>query len=456
MEPLTNTSPSRPPHKGAAFIDRFFQSPYIHYLSQLALYGCQKLIGWLGPRLQSADPASQTAPPSALSIEKHYKVEMGRPDRVAILLVGCGGTGGFAAHIIAQFAVWASQNGIDIRLYFVDPDKVEDKNLVRQNFCKAEVGYEKAITLAWRFSAAFGLTITPIVDCFSATLLERVRPTGAANGSLTVVIGAVDNFQARRDIADAVTRWINGRKGTSSRDKICWIDAGNHRLSGHVLFGNSLDPEPSLSPLGFCTGVPLPHIQAPSILQPREPQTDLDALSCAELGILEEQSAMINRFQASLIGLYLYRLFQGRDLDMMATYINLKTGSARSLPISQGKLVMPPAPPRPQLHRVPVRREPEEPDLADEAAPPQATNCPVCSSDVIAGQDHDRGILVAVRFCTACTWREEGCPECGHDYEEAQVEAEAAGQTVPGLACTHCNWRQPIPEAYRMQPVVEP
>src|SRR5215510_8436646 len=132
MDSLTNTPSPSPTSKGQAFMNWFFQYPYTNYLSQLALYGCQKTIDWLIPRLQNANSAApRPVTPSPLTMEKNYKVEIGHPDRVAILLIGCGGTGGFAAHIIAQFAVWATQNGIDIRLYFVDPDKIEDKNLVR-------------------------------------------------------------------------------------------------------------------------------------------------------------------------------------------------------------------------------------------------------------------------------------------------------------------------------------
>ena len=56
----------------------------------------------------------------------------------AILLVGVGGTGSFVAHILAQLACWAKTANIDMRLYFIDPDIVEQRNLVRQNFCPTD------------------------------------------------------------------------------------------------------------------------------------------------------------------------------------------------------------------------------------------------------------------------------------------------------------------------------
>ena len=232
-----------------------------------------------------------------LELTQPYRVEIGRPDRITLLLVGAGGTGGYVAPILAQLAHWGQSRGQDIRLCFIDPDRVETKNLVRQNFCPAEVGRAKAVTLAWRYSAAFGLNIIPVVDRFSAPLLARYKPAYSPQGRLTIVIGAVDNVRARRDIAAAVTAAMP-RPG--SRDRLWWIDAGNELLHGQVLAGNSLEPAPQLSPLGYCTGLPLPHLQEPGLLQDRpRPARDM---SCAELSLLGEQSAVINRAMANWIG----------------------------------------------------------------------------------------------------------------------------------------------------------
>jgi tRNA A37 threonylcarbamoyladenosine synthetase subunit TsaC/SUA5/YrdC len=59
---------------------------------------------------------------------------------------------------------------------------------VRQNFCQAELGQAKAFTLAWRYSAAFGLNITPVVNRFEAGMLEDFRPRQSLNGALTLVV----------------------------------------------------------------------------------------------------------------------------------------------------------------------------------------------------------------------------------------------------------------------------
>lgn len=446
---------------------RFFY-PAVEFIRQVGLYCYKKIFD----RLKRITAAVLVHPHATklvqkLTIQKQYKVNVGRPDRVVILLVGCGGTGSFAAHILAQLANWAKSNGMDLRLYFVDPDKVEEKNLVRQNFCAAEVGYPKAFTLAWRYTAAFGLTITPVVERFSAELLRRYIPSFSPQGTLTIVIGAVDNVCARRDIAEAITAWLeqhgdsHDRPLGNARDRLWWIDSGNERTSGQVLAGNSLAPEPLLSPLGYCIGLPLPHIQEPTLLMDRarplrqaqdRPQPADDALaseglSCADLTLLGEQSAMINRLMATWLGLYLYRLLQSRDLDVMCTFINAQAGVTRSTPITGGRVVKPE---RPQRAQIPIR-------TAGQEAPAEVMVCPNCGGEIIEGQDEWQGVLIAVRFCADCTFREEVCPECGGEIAEDAFDIDGSGDFVPVIYCQDgCEWQASVPPAYRGQRQHEP
>jgi hypothetical protein len=297
---------------------------------------------------------------------------------------------------------------------------------VRQNFCAAEVGYPKAFSLAWRYTAAFGLTITPVVEQFSAELLDRFQPAYSPQGTLTIVIGAVDNVCARRKMAEAITAKLEQQRG--SQHKLFWLDAGNERMSGQVLIGNSLEPEPLLSPLGYCIGLPLPHLQEPSLLLDRDrPQQDL---SCADLNLLGEQSAMINRMMATLVGVYLYRLLQSRDLGWSGSWVNLETGMTKSIPITSGRLVLPECP-----QRIPVRAADPVGEVAEV--------CPDCGGEIIEGEDEWAGVLIGVRFCTTCTYREEFCLECGGSLNESQ--AMIAGELQPTIHCMTCGWHEPLP-----------
>jgi PRTRC genetic system ThiF family protein len=409
---------------------------YIQYLKQLWLYVYQKIMRRLAatPVATPLRQAQDKALTRSLNIEQPHRVNIGHPDRVVILLVGVGGTGSFAAHILAQLAVWAKGAGLDLRLVYIDPDRVEEKNLVRQNFCRAEIGYPKAFTLAWRYSNAFGLRIIPVAARFSPEMLYKYRPQYSPQGTLTIVIGAVDNACARRDMAEALEKAI--KDPARSRDKFWWIDSGNERINGQVLAGNSLDPQPLLSPLGYCTGVPLPHIQEPGLLVERDRQAQGagDNLSCAELTLLEEQSAMINRMMATWLGAYLYRLLQSRDLDLKASYINLRTGTVRSEPITGGRVVVPE---KPEHVPVQVRQIQQEEGYDDD---PDVLTCPNCGSNqVIEGQDELYGELVDVVFCGHCPWRELRCPGCGEEICEDEIEVD--GHMQPAYCCVgDCGW----------------
>lgn len=101
------------------------------------------------------------------------------------------------------------------RITFIDPDTVEKKNVGRQMFTLADLGQNKAELLMRRLNLALGLDITAIPEPFD--------PDRHPNGNGTLLIGCVDNHEARRALAQATG---------------FWIDCGNHFESGQVVAGN--------------------------------------------------------------------------------------------------------------------------------------------------------------------------------------------------------------------------
>jgi len=258
-----------------------------------------------------------------VKIQERYKVEIGHPERIDIVLVGCGGTGSFAALHLARLAYHLRETqSTEIKLTFVDDDVVEPKNLGRQNFCPPEVGEPKAWRLMSRYNAAFGLRTQAHVARFERGMVPDLKD------GFHLIIGAVDNAAARQTLQKAVKK---------TKGRLWWLDGGNHESAGQVLIGNRADLEtPEISPLKFCSGLPSPGTQHPELLEP--PELELEAVkdeSCAELALADVQSLMINQAIAGWLATYVSRLLVSRDLNTYATYLDLISGSTRSVFITE-------------------------------------------------------------------------------------------------------------------------
>lgn len=248
---------------------------------------------------------------------RRYRIEVGAPECLDIVQVGCGGTGSFLALHLARMAYHLrDKGGPAVHLALVDPDVVEPQNIGRQNFCPAEVGRPKALVLMERYNRAFGLEISAHV----ARIDPKELPSDQPNRIFHLVVGCVDNAAARRDLHRAVE---------DAAGRLWWLDGGNHAHAGQVLLGNRADlVAPQISKLGFCAGLPSPAVQCPDLLDP-EPEASSPA-SCAELAIMDVQGLMVNQAVAGWLAAYVYRLLVSRDLDMRATYFDILSGSARS------------------------------------------------------------------------------------------------------------------------------
>src|SRR5437588_5642321 len=111
--------------------------------------------------------------------------------RKKLYVVGMGGTGSFLARHAACIVWLLRTMGKDVTLTFIDPDRVEEVNIPRQNFCAAEIGRFKAETLASRCCA---LAVTQV-----GYICERFEPEMVADGkdTLTVIVGCVDGAAGR-------------------------------------------------------------------------------------------------------------------------------------------------------------------------------------------------------------------------------------------------------------------
>jgi PRTRC genetic system ThiF family protein len=254
-------------------------------------------------------------------------------DRLEFYLIGCGGTGSWLALSLCRIARFMSKQGKKVNLTFIDPDRVEAKNIFRQNFCDAEIGSNKAQALTIRYSIAWGIKINSIASKFDVNALN-VSSFNYYNPTLTLLIGCVDNAAARSSIASAIKQNQTNTKA-SEPTSLWWIDCGNSESSGQVLLGSHVDTNPEnyqFHPLGCCK-LPAPSIQHPELLKALPEELEDSNLSCAELAMRNAQSLSINQRVAAEAGDYLVRFTNGK-LDRFATYLDLKSGSSSSFYIT--------------------------------------------------------------------------------------------------------------------------
>jgi PRTRC genetic system ThiF family protein len=209
------------------------------------------------------------------------------------------------------------------QIILIDPDKVEQKNVGRQLYTEADVGQPKAHVLMRRFNMALGLDIIAIDQPVSAERhFERW-------GNL--IVGAVDNHLARRELAKA-----NGA---------IWIDSGNHFNAGQVVIGNTGDRETVLRSIDGQNGryAYLPHagLLFPALLEP-EPQVNLQPQperSCAELVAAREQDLLVTDWMAVAAAQYVYKLLHRQSITSFVSYVSADGMSVRSVPICRNELL---------------------------------------------------------------------------------------------------------------------
>ena len=131
-----------------------------------------------------------------------------------IVLVGCGGTGGFLAEALCRLLM-----GRRSRLHLVDPDRVEPHNVARQAFDRRDVGSFKVEVLAERLARRFEREVCHSVLPYDRELHAKVF--GGTSGDLHLIVGCVDNAAARRAIAATLDAPL--RNGWRSHNT-WWLD----------------------------------------------------------------------------------------------------------------------------------------------------------------------------------------------------------------------------------------
>lgn len=146
---------------------------------------------------------------------------------ITVLLVGAGGNG---ARVIPPLMQMLRRRD---RLFIMDHDIVEDRNLARQHFTERDIGSPKALVLAQRYRKR-DIQPTALVTQLTENNISQVvqdlewpQPSGQL-----VMMGCVDNNVARR----AMNLLMTGRQVLPrNTPQVCHIDIGNERRGGQVI-----------------------------------------------------------------------------------------------------------------------------------------------------------------------------------------------------------------------------
>lgn len=211
-----------------------------------------------------------------------------------LIVVGCGGTGGF---FIKEFGRFMARNRNYILMTLIDGDTVESHNLDRQSFQEEDIGLPKSTILAEALTSCLGLPQSRVSSypCYIETtnqlsgivmnafqnFADNQRNYMSSYHHLPILIGCVDNHAARRVLHDYYKRF-NGN--------IFYYDAANEFSHGEVVFaGRSKDKE-----LAPSRGDIFPEV----LTAQDKSRTEM---SCTELNVHEPQHIVTNMLAANLL-----------------------------------------------------------------------------------------------------------------------------------------------------------
>ncbi len=229
---------------------------------------------------------------------------------VKIIMLGAGGTGSYIAMHLYRLAHCLER---PVRIIIADGDSVEEKNLVRQHFTRADLGKNKAQILAERYATAFGMKAEYIPDFIEDRehLQKLITPDCVRMPRLyiglpemVILIGAVDNNKSRR---------LCNEVFYSEKD-IIYIDSGNGEFSGQIVCGIRRNGKTMYKPVGQI----YPDVLEDTDKFPSE-------LSCAEASVSAPQTIAANMTAATIVVTMLYNILALGDIRVKMAPFSTKT-----------------------------------------------------------------------------------------------------------------------------------
>lgn len=227
-----------------------------------------------------------------------------------IVVVGLGGTGGYLAELLGHLLSADAQGdgGARLKATFVDGDKVESVNLLRQNFYPDDLGRNKAQALAEALNASYGLHVASSDAYLHGPEDLDALVEGDEN---VIVVGAVDNNASRAAIEQFV----------SSRAHTVGLDAGNNVKDGQVVVYGDTDllGYDGLKALGVAADPPRTPLDLfPELRDFSGLNANPDDQSCELHAVHSPQNMGTNMAAGLLLFLLIAKLYTG---DSLGSYL---------------------------------------------------------------------------------------------------------------------------------------
>ena len=199
----------------------------------------------------------------------------------------------------------------------IDGDRVEQKNLDRQNFLKDDVGQHKAMVLAQALRDHYGIEVRAYpmyIDSAEQLKVVFKQMTGTYyRRTVPILIGSVDNHRARQEMEKWFRQTPTG----------IWIDAANEFHTGEVVAavkknGKMLSPS---RPYYF-----------PEIMRSREKRAS--ELSCGVINQSSPQHRFTNMAAAMLALSATLGILRNGFLPYKIVYFDVFKGNA--IPVNAG------------------------------------------------------------------------------------------------------------------------
>lgn len=225
-----------------------------------------------------------------------------------LYLIGVGGTGGFLAQGLAKMI---TGYGLRIDVTLVDPDIVEERNCIRQNFWQYEVGQPKAKALAFRLNQQFGVSF--------AYEISKFEDLETRNWS-RLVVSCIDNIAGRKKLKDCGM----------------WLDLGNDVTNGQAIFGQTANPAEveravqSWDASAHALALPNAYLVA-NMKRLRDKRQQL---GCADHPFAE-QGAFVNEFSAYAGLAILHQILVLGQVKTPQIYFDMSTGRMLPKPITR-------------------------------------------------------------------------------------------------------------------------